>query len=349
MNYDFNKKYLFTATIRADGSSRFGSDNKWGVFPSASVGWRISQESFMENLSSVSELKLRASYGITGNNDIPDYGSIGAIGASNYILGPGSGVIVNGLVQSSISNRELGWEQTKELDFGLDLGLLKDRIYVSFDYYNSLTTGLLLDVPIPLITGFSSALQNIGEVRNKGMEFAIGTKNIVKSELQWNTNFNISFNRNTVESLGLGDAPIIVGPRNFFNELAYITTVGQPIGSFYGLICEGVYKTQAEADSDPAKYPLAGAGDMNFKDISGPDGIPDGVMNSYDNTVIGNNQPDFIYGLTNTITYKGIDFNFTLQGVQGNQVLNGQKETHTDGSPDRIKITGSRRQNREMA
>ena len=325
VNYDYDKKYLLTATIRADGSSRFGPDNKWGLFPSASVGWRISQESFMENLSTVSELKLRASYGITGNNDIPDYGSIGSIGASNYILGSGSGAIVNGLVQNSISNRELGWEQTKELDLGLDLGLFKDRIYLSLDYYNSLTSGLLLNVPVPLITGFESALQNIGEVRNKGLEFIVSTKNIVKSDLQWNTSFNISSNRNTVESLGLGDAPIIVGPRNFFNELAYITTVGQPIGSYYGLICEGVYKTQAEADADPAKFDKARAGDMNFKDISGPDGAPDGVLNSYDNTIIGNNQPDFIFGLTSNFNFKGIDFNFTLQGVEGNKVLNGQK------------------------
>ena len=161
---------------------------------------------------------------------------------------------MNGLVQNTISNRELGWEQTKEVDLGLDLGLFKDRIYINLDYYNSLTTGLLLNVPIPLITGFESALQNIGEVRNKGMEFVVGTKNIVNNDFQWNTNFNISFNRNTVESLGLGDAPIIVGPRNFFNDLAYITTVGEPIGSFYGLICEGVYMTQAEADADPAKF-----------------------------------------------------------------------------------------------
>ena len=182
-----------------------------------------------------------------------------------------------------------------------------------------------LNVPVPLITGFESALQNIGEVRNKGLEFIVSTKNIVKSDLQWNTSFNISSNRNTVESLGLGDAPIIVGPRNFFNELAYITTVGQPIGSYYGLICEGVYKTQAEADADPAKFDKARAGDMNFKDISGPDGAPDGVLNSYDNTIIGNNQPDFIFGLTSNFNFKGIDFNFTLQGVEGNKVLNGQK------------------------
>jgi TonB-linked SusC/RagA family outer membrane protein len=324
VNYDYDKKYLFTGTLRTDGSSRFGSENKWGVFPSASVGWRISQESFMENVEQISELKLRVSYGVTGNNDISNYGSIGSIGGNNYILGSGSGTIVNGLVQNSISNRNLGWEQTKELDLGFELGLFQDRVYLNADYYNSLTTGLLLDVPVPLITGFSTALQNIGEVRNRGIELSVETRNIATNDLKWNTNFNISFNRNVVESMGLTDAPIIVGPRNFFNELAYITKVGEPIGSFYGYISEGVYMTQTEADADPAKFPLAGAGDLNFKDISGPDGVPDGVLNSLDQTVIGNNQPDFIYGLTNTVTYKGFDLNLTIQGVQGNQVMMGQ-------------------------
>jgi TonB-linked SusC/RagA family outer membrane protein len=325
VNYDFNKKYLFTATVRRDGSSRFGSNNKWGTFPSASVGWRVSQESFMENLSAVSELKVRASYGITGNNDISDYASIGAVDGQNYILGSGNGAIVNGLAQSSISNADLGWEQTKEIDLGFELGLFQNRVYLNADYYNSLTTGLLLSVPVPLITGFASALQNIGEVRNKGVEIVLETKNIVKNDFQWNTNFNISFNRNVVESMGPTGAPIIVGPRNFFNELAYITTVGEPIGSFYGYIADGVYMTQAEADADPAKFPKAGAGDFNFRDISGPDGVPDGAMDAYDQTVIGSSYPDFIYGLTNSLTYKDLDFSLTIQGVEGAQVMNGQR------------------------
>ncbi len=325
VNYDFDKKYLFSATVRRDGSSRFGSNNKWGTFPSASVGWRVSQESFMENLSAVSELKVRGSFGITGNNDISDYASIGAVGGQNYILGSGTGAIVNGLVQNSISNVDLGWEQTKEMDLGLELGLFQNRVYLNADYYNSLTTGLLLSVPVPLITGFESALQNIGEVRNKGMEIVLETKNIIEKDFQWNTYFNISSNRNVVESMGPTEAPIIVGPRNFFNELAFITTVGEPIGSFYGYIVDGVYMTQAEADADPAKFPKAGAGDFNFRDISGPDGVTDGVMSSYDQTVIGHSYPKFIWGLTNSLIYKSLDFSFTLQGVEGAQVMNGQR------------------------
>lgn len=325
VSYDFDKKYLVSATLRRDGSSRFGSENKWGTFPSASVGWRISQENFMENVKQISELKARASYGIVGNNNIGDYGSVGSVGASNYILGSGSGAIVNGLAQNSISNRMLGWEQTKQTDIGIELGLFQNRIYINADYYNSLTSGLLLNVPVPLITGFSSALQNIGEVRNKGFEFSIDTKNIVKADFQWNSNFNISFNRNKVESMGPTNAPIIVGPRNFFNELAYITEVGQPVGSFYGYVYEGVYKTKAEADADPAKFAGVTAGDMNYKDISGSNGVPDGKLDSYDQRCIGHSNPDFIWGFTNTLVFRGFDLSLTLQGIQGATNLNGQK------------------------
>lgn len=217
----------------------------------------------------------------------------------------------------------LSWEQTKEMDLGFELGLFNNRIYVNFDYYNSLTDGLLLDVPIPLSNGFGTSLQNIGSVRNKGVELAIDGRIIEGANFKWNANFNISFNDNVVESMGPTDAPIIVGPRNFFNNLAYITKVGEPIGSFYGYTTEGVYMTNAEADADPAKFNKATGGDWNFKDISGPDGVPDGVMDSYDQGVIGNNVPDFIYGLSSSMTYRGFDFSFTLQGVEGVSVMNG--------------------------
>ena len=326
VNYDYKKKYLLTATVRRDGSSRFGADTRWGTFPSASVGWRISEEAFLKNSKLISELKLRASYGLTGNNDISNYGSYGSVGGMNYILGTGNGEIVNGLVQGSISNPALSWEETTEMDLGVELGLFNNRLYLNIDYYNSLTSGLLLNVPVPLITGFSSALQNIGEVRNKGVEISLDAEITKSKNFTWNANFNISFNDNVVESMGLTDAPIIVGPRNFFNELAYITTVGSPIGSFYGYTAEGVYMTQADADADPAKFnDKVGAGDMKFKDISGPDGVPDGKLDSYDQGVIGNNVPDFIYGISTRMTFFGFDFNFTLQGTQGVTVLNGNK------------------------
>ncbi len=318
VNYDYKRKYMLTATVRRDGSSRFGDDTKWGTFPSASLGWRVSEEDFLSSSGTVSELKLRASYGITGSNDISNYGSYGGVGGNNYILGSGDGNIAGGLVQKSISNPMLSWEQTNELDLGFELGLFDDRIYVNFDYYKSLTDGLLLDVPIPLSNGFGSSLQNIGSVENKGIELSIDGRIIENGEFNWSANFNISFNRNEVKSMGPTDAPIIVGPRNFFNNLAYITTVGEPIGSFYGYTTEGVYMTNAEAEADPAKFPKASAGDWNFLDRNG-----DGVMNSEDQGVIGNNVPDFIYGISSNMTWKGFDFNFTLQGVEGASVMNG--------------------------
>ncbi len=324
--YDYKRKYMVNATIRQDGSSRFGNDTKWGTFPSIAVGWRVSEEAFLSNSSLISHMKIRASYGSTGSMDIPDFGSFGLIGANNYILGTGNGSIVNGLAQNTISNPLLSWEETKELDIGFELGLFNDRVYLNADYYNSLTTGLLLNVPIPLTNGFNTALQNIGSVRNKGLELLIETRNFV-GDFSWNTSFNISFNENVVESLGITDTPIVVAPRNFFNELAYTTRVGEPVGSFYGYIAEGVYMTQADADADETKFnDLVGAGDMKFRDVNGPDGNgPDGVLDFYDQGVIGNNLPDFIYGFTSNMTFKGFDFSFTLQGVEGMTVLNGNK------------------------
>jgi len=328
VSYDFDKKYLVSATVRSDGSSRFGSENRWGTFPSASVGWRVAQENFMKNVKAVSELKLRASYGISGNNNIGDYSSMGLVGSMNYTLGSGTGGQVNGLVQNSISNRILGWEQTTQTDIGMELGLFKNRVYLTADYYNSLTDGLLFAVPVPLITGFESSLQNMGSVSNEGIELSIDTKNVAKKDFQWNTNFNISFNRNNVESMGLTNSPITDGPRNFFNELAYRTEVGQPIGSFYGYVYEGVYKTQAEADAemtvytrDPAGVPTvrAMAGDIKYKDLDG-----NGIIDGNDQTIIGNSNPDFIWGLTNTLNYKGFDLGLTLQGVQGSTIMQGQ-------------------------
>ncbi len=322
VNYDYDRKYMFTATVRRDGSSRFGADAKWGTFPSASVGWRISEEDFLSSSSTLSELKLRASYGLSGSDDISNYGSFGSVGSRNYILGSGAGGIAPGLVQNSISNPLLSWEQTKELDIGMELGLFNDRIFINADYYNSLTTGLLLQVPIPNINGFGSSLQNIGEVRNKGFEFTVDGRVIEKGDFNWNLNFNISFNTNLVEKMGLSEAPIIDGPAGF-HDAAYITKVGEPVGSFYGYKTEGIYMTQAEADADPAKFNLAGAGDWNYVDVSGPDGVPDGIMSSYDRTVIGNNVPDFIYGFSSNMTYKGFDFSFTIHGVEGASVMNG--------------------------
>lgn len=240
VQYDYKGKYLATATLRRDGSSRFGSENKWGIFPSASVGWRISEENFMQNgaVKAISDLKLRASYGYSGNNTIGNYSSLALLSPSNYPLGAGGGAVTNGLSVSNLLNKELTWENSKQFDVGLDLGLFNDRIYFVADYYNKITSDLLLDVPVPTLTGFSRSLQNIGKVKNWGWEFAINTKNFVR-KFKWNTNANISFNKNKVLALGPSGDPIRSGGDN----LNHLTQIGSPIGSFFGYIVEGITKT----------------------------------------------------------------------------------------------------------
>ncbi|GAB3897795.1 TonB-dependent receptor [Larkinella knui] len=314
--YNFDQKYFLTATFRRDGSSRFGSQNKWGNFPSASVGWRISQEKFMANVNTVSELKLRASYGLIGNNQIPDYAAVGLIYGSNYILGSGDGAIGSGLAQGSLGNANLGWEKAKEVDLGFDLGLFGNRIFLTADYYNKLTSDLLLNVPVPLSTGYETALRNLGSLRNKGVELALETKNVKTSKFTWTTNANISFNTNRVESLGVGGTPIIVANRAQENSLTHITQIGSPLGSYYGYIFDGVYKTQDEVTGS-AHLPNTYAGDAKFRDLNG-----DGLINDLDKTIIGNNLPKFTYGITNSFTYGNFDLGVSLQGVQDVEVIN---------------------------
>lgn len=319
--YNFDEKYFLTATFRRDGSSRFGSDNKWGNFPSASVGWRIAQEKFMADVTAVSELKLRASYGLIGNNQIPDYASVGLIYGSNYILGSGDGSIASGLAQGSLGNGNLGWEKAKEIDLGIDFGLFQNRIFLTADYYNKLTSDLLLNVPVPLSTGYETALRNLGSLRNQGLELALETRNFKKDKFTWTTNANISFNRNKVESLGAGGTPIIVANRAQENSLTHITQVGSPLGSYYGYIFDGVYNTIDEVNAS-AHLANTYAGDAKFRDLNN-----DGVINDSDKTIIGNNLPKFTYGITNNFNLGNFDFGFSLQGVQDVQVMNLTKRS----------------------
>lgn len=323
VRYNYKQKYLFTATLRQDGSSRFGSDTKWGAFPSASIGWRISQEDFIKNSSTISDFKVRASYGLTGNNQIADYASYGLVAPANYILGSGDGQVVNGLAQATISNPDLSWEKAKEFDLGLNLGLFNSRIYLTADYYNRLSSGLLLNVPVPFSTGFSTALRNIGKVRNKGFELAIQSRNIDNNRFKWNTDFNISFNRNKVVALGPDNAPIFAANTNVDNSIITLTKVGEPIGSFYGYKWIGMYLNE----DDLNKYPHWSSnlpGDLRYKDMNG-----DGEMSIADKTIIGDNYPDYTFGINNTLTFRNFDLSILVQGVQGVQVLNLKKRQTT--------------------
>ncbi len=324
LQYNYDSKYYATATVRRDGSSRFGSDNKWGWFPSFALSWRASQESWLNDVDFLSNLRFRASLGFTGNNNIPDYAFISTVGFENYIV---NNQAAAGLVPNNIANPNLGWEQQRELNFAMELSLFNSRISTSIDYFIKTNEDLLLDVQIPSITGFSNQLQNIGEVENRGIDLSLNTVNL-DGEFRWTTDINFSTYRNEVKALGPEGADILTQARGEA-EFAHITRVGQPVGMFYGFIDEGVITTPEELAEAPVFNPGGGGetrlGDLRFRDISGPDGTPDGIIDENDRTIIGTPHPDFTYGMTNTFNYKGFDLSTTLYGVYGNDILFGQR------------------------
>lgn len=277
VQYNFKNKYFLTGAIRRDGMSRFGEDNKWGYFPSVSGGWLISDEAFMAGVPAVNNLKLRVSYGVTGNNQIPNYGAISLLGAANYVTGTN---LSNGLKVSGLANAGLKWEKTNQFNAGVDLGLFNNRINLSVEFYNSITRDMLLYVPVPDITGFSSQLSNIGKMRNRGVEFNISSKNIVGDVkgggFQWTTDFNISRNHNQVLQLGPGNAPI----QYVDNVVTVRTEVGQPVSNFYGYKFDGVFKNQAEIDAYP-HHASTTPGDPKVRDVNG-----DGKITDADRTII---------------------------------------------------------------
>jgi TonB-linked SusC/RagA family outer membrane protein len=312
LNYTFKDKYLFTGTIRSDRSSRFGSDNQTGYFPSFSTGWRLNEEPFFQSVEAISELKLKFSWGETGNFEIPNYGAIGLLSPDNYNL---AGNEVNGLIQSTIPNPELTWEKSQQTNIGLELGLYKNRVFLLADYYTTKTSDLLLNVSISSVSGFQTTLQNLGEVENSGFELALRTKNFV-GEFTWDTDINFSTNKNEVLSLNESNEPIFSAGSA---GVRHVTRVGDPIGSYYGYVVDGIYQTQADIDSAPVdtQAPSASPGDFRFKDIDG-----DGEITPDDRTVTGSYFPDFTWGINNSFSYKNIDFSFLIQGVEGNEILN---------------------------
>lgn len=310
VSYKFKNKYLAEANIRADGSSRFGKSNRYGYFPSASIGWRISEEDFMPQTKWIDDLKFRLSAGTTGNQNIGDYASYGlyTLGA-NYNF---NGIIYPGAKPSTIGNDNLKWESTNQFNFGLDYSLLKYRITIAADYYVKRTTNLLVNVDLPRSTGFSSGIQNIGEIENRGFEFAIKTKNIVKANFTWSTNFNISSNKNEIINIGGADKVIYSGD---VPERGYAVQIkqGNAVGSFYGFVSKGV---------DPL------TGNIVFADLNG-----DGQITDADRKIIGSPIPTFIAGLSNIVSYKNFDLDFLLQVSYGNKVLNATR-IETEGMFD---------------
>ncbi|GAA5221662.1 TonB-dependent receptor [Membranihabitans marinus] len=308
INYSFKGKYLTTLTLRRDGSSRFGSENRWGYFPSTSFGWIISEEDFVEKSAFMNYLKLKASYGVSGNNTIPNYGSAGLLSYTNYVLGNN---ILTGQIPSSLSNYDLGWETSKQFNLGIEYNLLNNRVKVLADVYHSVNDNLLLNVPVPSILGVNTALQNIGKIQNRGIEFNITTENIT-GDFNWTTDLNFSLNRNKVLELGPEGTPIYA---NTYQSETNVTQIGRPIGDFYGYVFDGVYNSQEEIESRPS-LSTDRPGDPIVVDVNG-----DGEITADDRTSIGNYQPDFYFGLDNTFRYKNIDLRVLLHGVQGASVM----------------------------
>lgn len=308
LTYNYKGKYLLTAAIRADGSSRFGLNNRWGTFPSASVGWIMSDENFLKTVPQVSFAKIRASYGVIGNNNIGNYTQYALVNnTTNAVFGS---TVATGAVVTSLANPNLGWETTKQFDMGLDLGLFNDRIQFIYDFYTKRTTNLLYAVQVPQESGFTNFNDNIGEIKFWGHEFSLTTKNTM-GKLKWTTNANISFNRNQVVSL----APGIDRVYGTF----HITQVGQPFGQFYGLVKQGYYTSAEDLKNSPIIPGRSAIGTIKMKDVNG-DGVITYGGDADDRTIIGSPFPKFTYGITNDLKYGNFDFSITGSGSYGNQL-----------------------------
>ncbi len=319
INYSYDDKYLFQANVRRDGSSRFGESNRWGVFPSFSAAWRLSKEDFFTS-ELFDEFKIRASWGQLGNDQIGLYAFTSALNLSqNYTLGA-SQSILPGAAPLSLANPDIKWEETSQLNFGVDLGLFENRLFINADWFQKKTSDMLLQVPVPASSGFTAApFVNAGEVKNTGFEFMASYRN-VGDELTWNLGINFTTLDNEVTALGAGESIILGNPANGGYTIA---DVGTPVFAFYGYEAIGIYQNEAEVQADNAlssvreEYdPGAGPGSIRFRDIDG-----DGLITAEDRTVIGSPYADITYGINFTAEYKGFDFTAFLQGVQGNDIM----------------------------
>jgi TonB-linked SusC/RagA family outer membrane protein len=293
LKYNRNNKYIFTASARYDGSSRFGENNRYAFFPAFSGAWRISEENFMSGVRAINELKLRMSYGYSGNDGIPRFSSPALFsGGGNY-----AGFA--GIYPAQVVNPDIQWEQTAQFDVGFDIALIKNRITLVFDYYYAKTTDLLLDRPISATSGFTGVIDNIGELENRGVEFALSTINIESADFSWESTLNMTFNKNKILKLYDGQPIDFIGRgNNYIGE-------GEPFGIFYGYHSLGV---------DPS------TGDIVFEDVNG-----DGEITSDDRTKIGDPNPDFYGGFSNIFTYKQLSLNIFLQFSYGNDIYNGTR------------------------
>lgn len=327
LNYTFKGKYLASLSLRSDGSTKFAEGHQWGTFPAGSIGWRISEEDFLKDFKLISNFKIRASYGLTGNNKIPQYSYMNSINTSNYAVGSSTGTLQAGMASNSsfLGNPDITWEQTGEANYGIDLGLFNNRFNLSVEYYNSNTIQLLLQQPAMDISGHQTYWNNIGKVNNKGLEIELSTTNFSSKQFTWKTTANLSTNKNLLLNYGDKQKELNTGERSE----VYAAIVGQPAIQFFGYKTNGVYttfkevadaKAMTDVNGNPFTYtkyaPILGG--VKVVNTNG-----DNTINSDDRVVLGNPFPDFTWGITNTFTCMNFDLSFLIQGVQGGKIING--------------------------
>jgi TonB-dependent starch-binding outer membrane protein SusC len=336
INYSFKERYLLTASFRADGSSKFRENNKWSYFPSGAVAWRIGAEPFMQRFTFMSDAKIRASWGVTGNNRVPEYGTYAKVDfpINNYYSF--NDVYGQGAILAAMANPDLKWENTAQTDVGLDVGFLGHRIQLTIDYYKKITKNLLLNAGLPPTMGYPSVYRNIGKTSNEGIEFSLSSLNIDQKDFKWRTSFNISFNRSKTLALAQNQESMtssLAWDQWYASIPLYITKLGMPLGQVYGFIWDGVYQYEdfdrlangayVLKDNIPANGNTRNKiqpGDIKYRDMNG-----DGDVDDYDRTIIGRGFPVHVGGFTNNFNYKNFDLNIFFQWSYGNDIINANR------------------------
>jgi TonB-linked SusC/RagA family outer membrane protein len=295
VNYQYDNKYLITASFRADGSSKFGGNNKWGYFPSVALGYRLSEEPFMKDLKFLSDLKLRGSYGLTGNQEIGSYQSLATLGTANFYIFDNK--LMPAARHTRLENGELKWEKTGQWDIGLDAAFFNNRLRLTADYYKKDTRNLLFTIDLQAYSGYSSALYNTGGLQNKGFEISIGGDIFTGGDFTWTADMNLGHNKSKITSLGRATSTTLF--------------VGYPPGNFLGYVYDGVFHTQAEIDAQTVQTNVK-PGDARYKDVN-----DDGFLNADDRIVMGNSLPEYTYGISNVFGYKNFSLTVFLQGAAG--------------------------------
>ena len=319
INYSYKSKYLLSASYRTDGSSYFGPGRKWGSFPAASIGWVVNKESFLDKVDWLNKLAFRASYGVSGNNRILNYGYQNLLSSANYSFGPGTGTQTGGQVGNPNinANEDITWERTYQTNFGVDLALWNNRFSLSVDVYNSVTDKLLLQQATMAFSGVPLSWNNIGSLYNKGYEFELAATILKSNNFKWSTTSNLSHTKNEIKELGNEAYLLNYGERN---EI-YKSVVGGPLVQFFGYKTDGIWISQAQIDASGLTSDLPSVfkpGGLRLVDVDG-----NGIIDTNDRTIIGDPYPDFTWGFTNNFTFKAFDFSFTWQGVQGGELING--------------------------